>query len=351
MDDGSPIGYILVIVLLLTGSAYFAATEMALTSASRIRMMSLRDNGNRRAGRVLMILDQFDKALTTILIANNILQIGYATVITVLATKLWGVSALTATTIAATMVMFLLAEMIPKRFAKAYSERIALLTSGGLLFFMRLLSPVAAMFSAIAGFISKPFRKGDAEPTVTEDELYDLLETAATEGAIDEETTELVQNALEFAQTNARDILTPWNRVVKLDMTMSEAQIVETIKANIHSRLPVVDVHGELIGMLQIRKYLKAHLNGGAPLAKVMDEPRYVDAETPIDDLLPAMSEQKTQIAVVRDREGTVLGIVSVEDILEELVGEIYDEDDAEVETKTPPVAARETADARGARA
>ncbi len=330
MDDGSPIGSIILILLLLAGSAYFAASEMALASASRIRMMSLRDNGNKRAKRVLYILDHFDKALTTILIANNILQISYATVATVMATKLWGVSALTATTILATLILFLLAEMIPKRFAKAYSERIALRTSGSLLFFMRVLSPVAAMFSTVARIASKPFRKSTAEPTVTEDELYDLLETAATEGAIDEETTELVQNALEFAQTNARDILTPWDRVVKLSMTMTETEILDTIKANVHSRLPVIDVHGQLIGMLQIRKYLKAHLTGGVALAKVMDEPRYVDADTPIDDLLPAMSEQKTQIAVVRDRAGVVLGIVSVEDILEELVGEIYDEDDAE---------------------
>lgn len=328
MDDGSPIGYLVLILICICGSAYFAASETALASVSRIRIMSLSENGDRRARRVLYLLDHFDKTLTTILIGNNLLHIGCASITTLLATKLWGVSAVTATTIVTTMTLFLLAEMLPKRFAKACNERMALLVSWSLLGLFKLLSPVSAVFSALANRVGRPFRHAEEEPTVTEDELLDLIETAATEGALDEEKTELVQNAFDFSETVARDIFTPWQNVVYVGVAMPEERIVETIRSNVHSRLPVVDVHGEVIGVLQIRKYLKAYLRGSAPLLKVMDEPRFVDADRPIDELLASMSAQKTQLAIVRDASGATIGIVSVEDILEELVGEIYDEDD-----------------------
>ncbi len=330
MDDGSPIGSIVLIVCLIFGGAYFASAETALATVNRIRMMSLCENGDKRAKRVLYILDHFDQALTSILIGNNIMHIACASTATVLASRLWGVSAVTAATFVTTFVVFLFAEMLPKRFAKAASEPYALAISASLLFFVKLLSPVARVFSSLGNLIGKPFRKKTEEPTVTEDELYDIIETVATEGVIDEEKTELVQSALEFSDTVAKDILTPWECVVKIRVSMTAEEILEVIKRNVHSRLPVVDVHGEPIGMLQIRKYLKAYLKGGVILAKVMDDPKYVGAFTAIDDLLPAMSAQRTQIAIVRDDAGKTLGIVTVEDILEELVGEIYDEDDAE---------------------
>ena len=332
MDDGSPIGSILLILLLILGSAYSSAAETALASVNRIRIMSLSDNGDRRAKRVLYILDHFDKALTTILVCNNVMHIGCASVATLMATKLWGVSAVTLTTVATTMALFLFAEMLPKRYAKACNERMALAVSGSLLFFMRVLTPVTAVFAKFSALVSKPFKKQTEEPTVTEDELYDIMETVASEGAIDEEKTELVQSALEFSDTVAQDILTPWENVVKISVAMDEEEILACIKENVHSRLPVVDVHGAVIGTLQIRKYLKAKLKKDAvQLMKVTDAPHFVSAYMPIDELLPAMSAEKTQLAIVRDDEEKVLGVVSVEDILEELVGEIYDEEDTEV--------------------
>ena len=330
MDDGSPIGAILLIVFFIFGGAFFAAAETALASSNRIRMRSMADNGDKRAIRVVYILDHFDKALTTILIGSNISHIACASTATVMATKLWGVSAVTLTTIVTTLVVFMFVEMLPKRFAKAMSDRMALAISGTLAFFMRIFAPISAAYSALSTYISKPFKSAVEEPTVTEDELYDIIETVATEGAIDEEKTELVQNALEFSDTMAADILTPWDKVVKISVTMDDDEVLNVVKSNFHSRLPVVDVHGAVIGMLQIRKYLKARLKGSVPLMKVMDEARFVSAYTAIDDLLPAMSSMKIQIAVVRDDQQRVLGVVSTEDILEELVGEIYDEDDPE---------------------
>lgn len=332
MDDGSPAGFILLIVFLIFGASYFAAAETAMASVNRIRMMTLADNGDQRARRVLYILEHFDKALTTILIGNNIMHIGCASAATLFATKLWGLSAVTLTTVVTTFVLFLFAETLPKRFAKKNSERLAPRISWSLLLLMKLLKPVTFLFSKLSELISRPFKKPVEEPTVTEDELYDIIETVAEEGAIDNEKTELVQNALDFSDTTAADILTPWKSVVTVSVVMSEAEILSAIRENIHSRLPVVDVHGNVIGMLRIRKYMRAHLDGEAVLAKCMDEPHFIDSHIAIDDLLPEMSRMKTQLVIVRDRQETVLGIVSVEDILEELVGEIYDEDDTAVQ-------------------
>lgn len=328
MDDGSPIGFLLLIVFLILGVSYFSATEMAISSVNRIRIMSLADNGDRRAKRVLYILDHFDKALTTILIGSNILSISCASVATVFATRTWGMSAVTLMTIVLTLVIFVVGEMLPKRFAVVFSERFALLSAASLFALMKLFSPLTKAFSALSRMTKKSREQSVPGPTVTEDELYDIIETLPTESAIDEETTELVQNALDFSDTLARDILTPWENTVHVALTMSDDEVLGVVRANAHSRLPVVDVHGHPIGILQIRKYLKARLNGRVALMKVMDEPRFVDADMPIDDLLPVMSAMRTQLAIVRNADDATLGIVSVEDILEELVGEIYDEDD-----------------------
>lgn len=333
MDDGSPIGYLVAILAFIIGGAYFAATEIALASVNRIRMMSYADDGNRRAKRVLYILDHFDKALTTILIGNNIMHISCASMATLMATKLWGLSYVTLTTIVTTLAVFLLAEMIPKRFAKTNSERFSLAVAGSLMFFMKVLGPLAFVFSAISKFASKPFKKNqEEEPTVTEDELYDIIESIPEESGIDEEKAELMQSALEFSDTFVREVLTPWDRVVKLKLNMSGSEAMDIIKGDIHSRLPVIDDDGNPVGMVQIRKFLKARYKDASVCVNdIMDDIHFVNDDIAIDDLLTAMSNDKTHFSVVLDKDGRTIGIVTIEDILEELVGEIYDEDDKEV--------------------
>ena len=333
MDDGSPIGYLVAILAFIIGGAYFAATEIALASVNRIRMMSYADDGNRRAKRVLYILDHFDKALTTLLIGNNIMHISCASMATLMATKLWGLSYVTLTTIVTTLAVFLLAEMIPKRFAKANSERFSLAAAGSLMFFMKVLGPLAFVFSAISKFASKPFKKNqEEEPTVTEDELYDIIESIPEESGIDEEKAELMQSALEFSDTFVREVLTPWDRVVKLKLNMSGSEAMDIIKGDIHSRLPVIDDDGNPVGMVQIRKFLKARYKDASVCVNdIMDDIHFVNDDIAIDDLLTAMSNDKTHFSVVLDKDGRTIGIVTIEDILEELVGEIYDEDDKEV--------------------
>ncbi len=340
MDDGSTIRYFILLFFLLLGGAYFAGTEISLAGVNRIRIMSYADDGNERAKRVLYILGNFDQALTTILIGNNLVHIGFAALLTYMVTRLWGTGAVAYSTIVSTVVVFLFAEMIPKYFAKTFNERFALTVAGSLIFLMKIMLPVSFLFTRITRLLSSPFTRHKVEePTITEDELQEIVDTIAQEGVLDEEKSELVQSALEFAWQTTQDILIPWSDVLTVSTLMPEEEIIKTIKGNTPSRLPVLDINGNVIGVLQIRKYLKAYIKKqpgeSLRLRSIMDDVSFVRSDTPIDDLLPEMSKNKTHLSVVLDTEGKTLGILTVEDILEELVGEIYDEEDTVTEEDT----------------
>ena len=329
MDDGSPIRLFIPLLLLLILSACFAACEMALSSVSRIRMMTYADDGDRRAKRVLKILDNFDKALVTLLIGNNIAHIGSAALATYITTQLWDEGVVAYSTIVMTIVVFLFAENLPKAYAKACNEKFAMGVAGPVLFVMKLFTPLSFLFSKISGLLSRPFRANvTEEPTVTEDELYDIIETIVEEGALDEDKSELMQNAIEFSERTAGDILVPWDKVLTVSLDMSAADILCVVRSCAHSRLPVTGADGSVLGVLHIRKYLKAYMAKCAVLTDIMDDAHFIRTDTPIDDLLPAMSANKTHLSIVMGLDGETLGVITVEDILEELVGEIYDEED-----------------------
>ena len=332
-----PSGLILFFLALLICSAFFAGSETALSTVNRIRMMSYADDGDRRARRVLYILDHFEEALSAILIGNNIMHIGSAAIATLTATRLWGEGAVALSTVATALLVFLAAEMIPKSFAKACSERFALFCATPLLLIMRVLKPFVHLFTGLSRILKRMAHiPEDEDPTVTEDELHDIIDSIVPdeENGVDEDTAELVQSALEFTETPVRDVFTPWDEITVIRSGMAPKIIVDLIEETNHSRLPVVDRDGTVVGILQIRKYLKAYIqrHGHVSLSRIMDKPTFVTAGAPIDELLDTLSSQRVHIAIVRDQDEKPLGIITVEDILEELVGEIYDEDD-----KTPP--------------
>ena len=328
----SVIGLIVFFFVLLLGGAYFAGAETSLASVNRIRIMSRADNGSKRAKRVLYILDHFDEALTTILIGNNIMHIGSASLTALVAVRLnWGSAGATATSLVTTLLVFLLAEMIPKTIAKACNESFALFVAPSLRFLMRILYPLNVVFTSLTNGVKKLFRVQDEEePTVSEEELHDIIETLDEEDDIDEDTADLMQSALDFTETPVGEVFVPLENVETVTLGMHPTEIVKIIEQTNHSRLPVKSREGEICGVVQIRKYLKEYLKrqGHVSLARVMDKPYYVTVGMPIDEQLAGMSKAKTHIAIVRDNDGKVLGILTVEDILEELVGEIYDEDD-----------------------
>lgn len=332
MDD-VPIRLLWLIVICLLGGGYFAATETALASVNKIRMMSLAENGSKGAKRVLYIENNFDKAITTLLIGNNIMHIACATIATVITTEIFGSAAVALSTVITTVVVFLIAEMLPKSFAKQFADELSITVSGSVILLMKLLFPLAFVFNAISDFFSKPFKAMETEEvTVTEEELKDIIENISEETDIDEEKGELMQSAMEFGTTTAGDVMTPWERVTYIPYNINKEELVALIKSIRISRLPVMGQRGTVRGVLQLRKYLKEYIrtDGNITLEECMDKPRFVPDDMPVDELLQRMSKNKTHICFVRNVSGQTVGIVTMEDILEELVGEIYDEDDTD---------------------
>ena len=206
MDDGSRLSLIIVIVLLMC-AAYFAVAETAFASVSRVRIKVRAEKGEAKALQALEVLDNFDRAISSILICTNIVHIAAASIVTVNVTRIWGLSAVTLSTIIMTIVVFFVGEMLPKSIAKKYSERLSLAVAGSLCFFMRILRPISAVLSAIGNFAAR-FVKADPEISVTEDEIYDIIEDMTEDGSLGEERGELISSALQFGETTVESILT-----------------------------------------------------------------------------------------------------------------------------------------------
>lgn len=331
MDD-SPAGSIILFALLIIASAYFSGSEISLASVNRIHMMSRASKGSKGAERVLKILDNFDETLSVLLIGNNIVNIGCATLSAVIAAQIWGTAAVSLSAIFTTVILFIFGEMLPKCFARSCNERFAEVASAPLLFLMKLLKPLSVFFTALSSAVSRPFKKhAEEQVTMTEDELNDIVENISEEDGFDEDTGRLVKSAMKFSSSSAREVMVPWEQVLTIRTSLKTPQILEVVENSVHSRIPIVDREGNIKGILQIRKFLKAYtkFKSNVILASVMDYPYFVNADTPIDELLSEMSNHRRNLAVVKDSDGKILGIITVEDILEELVGEIYDEDDA----------------------
>ena len=329
MDDGSRLPWIIA-ALLLVCAAFFAVTETSMASASRSRIKASAERGDFRAKKTLYVLDNFDLAISTLLICTNIVHIAAASIVTLAATRKWGVSAVSISTIITTVVVFFAGEMLPKSVAKKYSDTLALSCAPVLCFFMKLFAPLSKLLTWIGQAAAK-LTPGDSQISVTEDELYDIIEDMTEEGSLDEDQGDLISSALQFGDVTVESVLTPRVDIVAININSSHAELLSLIKSTNHSRLPVYEGSiDNIIGVLQIRKYIKAYLRLGENLdiKPMLDEVLFVHQSTNIDELLPILSRRKLNIAVVTDNYGGTLGIVTVEDILEELVGEIWDEDD-----------------------
>lgn len=329
MDDGSRLPWIIA-ALLLVCAAFFAVTETSMASASRSRIKASAERGDFQAKKTLYVLDNFDLAISTLLICTNIVHIAAASIVTLAVTRKWGVSAVSISTIITTVVVFFAGEMLPKSVAKKYSDTLALSCAPVLCFFMKLFAPLSKLLTWIGQAAAK-LTPGDSQISVTEDELYDIIEDMTEEGSLDEDQGDLISSALQFGDVTVESVLTPRVDIVAININSSHAELLSLIKSTNHSRLPVYEGSiDNIIGVLQIRKYIKAYLRLGENLdiKPMLDEVLFVHQSTNIDELLPILSRRKLNIAVVTDNYGGTLGIVTVEDILEELVGEIWDEDD-----------------------
>ena len=339
MDDASRLSLTIVVLLLLC-AAYFAVAETAFASVSKVKIRVRAERGEPKAVKAMQVLDNFDRSITSILICTNIVHISAASIVTLAVTRMFPdvPGAVTVSTFVMTIVVFFAGEMLPKSIAKKYSERLSLAVAGSLCFFMSVLKPLAKLLSATGNFAAK-FVKADPEISVTEDEIYDIIEDMTEEGSLDEERGELISSALQFGETTVESILTSRVDLAALDIDDSPEEMLAFIRAQTHSRLPVYEGSiDNIVGILSIRKFIKAYLRQGAQLdiRSLLDKPYFIHQSANIDGLLPVMSKNRLNMAVVTDNYGGTLGIVTVEDILEELVGEIWDEDDVVEEPCVP---------------
>ncbi|MBR0393124.1 MAG: HlyC/CorC family transporter [Oscillospiraceae bacterium] len=336
MDDGSRLPWLLAVCLVLC-AAYLALTETSFASASRPKLKAMAESGNRKAQLALDILERFDKAITTILIGTNIVHLSAAAVVTLTVSKRWGLHAVTLSTVLTTIAVFFAGEMLPKSIAKKNPEKTAASCAGVLNGLMAVLSPLSSLLTAIGEHVSAAV-KGEPELSVTEDELYDIIEDMTEEGALDEEQGDLISSALQFGDLTVESVLTPRVDILAVDVESEPTEILEAVKKCNHSRLPVYEgTVDHIIGILQIRRFIKAWLHQGdtVNISTLLDEPFFIHQSTKVDEVLPLMTKNRQSLAVVTDNYGGTLGLITVEDILEELVGEIWDEDDVVEESVT----------------
>ena len=312
MDDASRLSLIVVIALVLC-AAYFAVAETAFASASKVKIKIRAERGEPKAEKALQVLDNFDLAITSILVCTNIVHLSAASIATLAVTRMFpGVSgAVTISTFVMTLVVFFAGEMLPKSIAKKYSERLSLAVAGSLWFFMTILKPLASLLTALGNFAAR-IVKADPPVSVTEDEIYDIIEDMTEDGSLDSERGELISSALQFAETTVESILTSRVDIVALDVEYPLDEMLHIIRAETHSRLPVYEGSiDNIIGILSIRKFIKTYLREGEGMdvRALLDKPYFIHGSTNIDGLLPVMSKKRINMAVVTDNYGGTLEI------------------------------------------
>lgn len=321
---------VLAIAVLVIFSAYFSATETAFTSVNRIRIKNLANDGNKRAREVHDLSEKFDALLSTILVGNNIVNIAMSSIATVLFMEMYPVYGATVATVVITIVVLVFGEISPKSLAKESPERFAMFSAPILKIFMVLLAPVNLIFSGWKKLLAKIFRTVDSRP-ITEDELLTIVEEAETEGGIDVEQSELIQNAIEFNELEAWDVLTPRVDVKAIEIDETQDEIAEMFLSTGFSRLPVYeDDLDNIVGVLNQKDFHNYIKGMDTPVSAYVKPVVFVAGSMKISQLLKRLQMGKTHIAIIVDEYGGTSGLVTMEDIIEELVGEIYDEHDAE---------------------
>lgn len=323
---------LVVIILCILLSAFFSSIETAFSTVSTIRLTYRAERGDKHAKNALKVTKNYDKALTTILIGNNIVNIGCSSVATVLCMNLFGDAGAAISTGAVTLLVLTFGEILPKCIAKEKAEKFCLSTAKILLVLMTILTPLVFFFVALKTAALKIFTKDNAQPSVTEDELKVLIGTSEQEGVLEQQEKELVQSALDFDEKTVQEILTPRVDLTAIDINDNPEKIKKIIIEERYSRIPVYkESIDNIIGILHTRDYLEALVSGNTPDLKTLIKPAFFIYKTKILSMVLAeFKKQKLHIAVVTDDYGGTLGIVTMEDLLEEIVGEIWDEDEIE---------------------
>lgn len=321
---------VVAIIVCVAFSAFFSASETALSTVNRIRLKALADGGDKRAARTLEITQKYDKALTTILIGNNIVNIGSASLGTVLFTRLFGSAGAGISTIVMTLIVLTFGEIMPKTFAKENADRIAIAFGGFLNFLIKIFTPLSAFFMLLKKITAKVYKKGDS-PSVTEDELKYIINEIEEEGVLEEQESHLVRSALDFDETTVAEILVPRVKVCAVERNESIEDIKQKFLSEGYSRMPVYEENiDNIIGIINEKDFFRfvTSENKSDDYSPIITKAIYFTEFMTISEALKEMQQKKQHIAIISDQYGGTGGIVTMEDIIEELVGDIYDESD-----------------------
>lgn len=324
-------GYlILVLVVLVLLSAFFSASETAISTINRIRMRNLADEGNKKAQKAIQMADNYDRTLSTILVGNNIVNIAFASLSTMLFTSWFGVSGVGIATLVSTVVVLIFGEVLPKSLAKEFADSFALAVSYPLYYIMILLTPIVYIFIGIKKGVMRIFKPQKKQVSVTEQELKYIIEEIEDEGVLEKQESELVRSALDFDEITADEILTPRVDVVSAEVGESIETIKDLFVEEHFSRIPIYENSiDNVIGVLYSKDFFTAYIKEtDFSIRDMLQSVIFIPPKKKISELFSELQKSKSHLAIVTDQYGGNMGIVTLEDILEELVGEIWDEYD-----------------------
>ena len=323
-------GYLIAIILLTLCSTFFSATETAFSSASKIKLKNMAADDNKRAAQALKLTEDFDRLITAVLVGNTIANIVMTSVATVYGIKTWGDRiGPTIATVIVTLLILTLGEISPKIIAREYPEEVALFLTPMVRALIFILTPLTIVFEGLKVLLKKVFGRKQ-EPEFSEDELLTIVEEAEAGGAIGEEQSELIANAIEFNDTEAIDILTPRVDIVAIERGTPVAEIKNVFRESGLSRLPVYeDDLDNIIGVINQKDLYNNNVKNIKETESIIKPVAYVSENLKASVLLKKMQAKRTHIAIVVDEYGGTTGLVTLEDIIEEIVGDIYDEHDA----------------------
>lgn len=323
--DSSIIPNIVIIIMLLVLSALFSSCETAFSSVNKIRLKNYAAKGDKRAEKALKIANKFEDALTAILIGNNIVNILSTSISTVLFTQILGPGGVGAATVVMTVLVLIFGEITPKSFAKNHAEQCALMFAKPLSAFMIVLKPVVMVFKVI----QKLFKPKTEQPSVTEDELKYIIDEIEEQGVLEEQESDLVRSALEFDEITVDEILIPRVNVIAIEKNTPFNEIKEKFLTDMYSRLPVYEKNiDNIIGVITNKSFFRLMNENKENISDIIQEIIHISDLKLISEALKEMQKSKMHMAVVMDQYGGTKGIITLEDIIEELVGEIYDEND-----------------------
>ncbi len=326
--DSHSITMICVLVVLVALSAFFSATEMAFSTLSKPKLKSLMQEGNRRAKLALKLADNYDELLSTILIGNNIVNIASSSIATVLFVKYFADKGATISTIVMTVIILLFGEISPKSIAKEMAEPYSMAVAPVMNLLIKLFKPLNFILIQFKGMLRKMFKFKNTS-AITESELLNIVEDAAQDGGIDSGESELLINAIEFNETEAIDIFTPRIDVTAIDITTTNEEIAQVFKESGYSRLPVYEeTIDSIVGVINEKDFHNYVYGTDNDIQIILKPAEFIPPSMKIPQLLKLLQKNKLHLAVIVDEFGGTEGIVTLEDILEELVGEIWDEHD-----------------------